>query len=192
MNRRPGYSSPLIDKEALGRQLAVLEPGPASRRQTVKVLKGMLAAAREEAERRLLADGRGTRCAESLSRTLDDIVSALFDLAGAQLFANTNPNQAERIAVVAVGGYGRGTLAPGSDIDLLFLLPNKQTARSESIVNFLLYSLWDSRLKVGHATRSVEDSIRLAQSDSTILTSILEARYICGDRTLFDDLIARF
>lgn len=192
MNRRPGYSSPLIDKEALGQQLAVLEPGPASRRQTVEVLKGMLAAARQEAERRLLGDGRGTRCAESLSRTLDDIVSALFDLAGARLFPNTNPNQAERIAIVAVGGYGRGTLAPGSDIDLLFLLPNKQTARSESIVNFLLYSLWDSRLKVGHATRSVEDSIRLAQSDSTILTSILEARYICGDRALFDDLIARF
>ena len=79
------------------------------------------------------------------------------------LYRAPNPSEAERIAIVAVGGYGRGTLAPGSDIDLLFLLPYKQTGWSESIIEFILYSLWDTRLKVGHATRSVDECIRLAQ-----------------------------
>src|SRR5207248_4384438 len=188
MDRRPAHSGPLVSRDALERALFALDPGPALRRETVAVLKDALAEARQEAERRLLADGRGTKCAESLSQAQDAIVSALFDLARSKLFPAANPTKSERLAIVAVGGYGRGTLAPGSDIDLLFLLPYKQTAWSESVVEFLLYSLWDMRLKVGHATRSVEDSIRLAQSDSTILTSILEARYICGDKLLYDDL----
>jgi [protein-PII] uridylyltransferase len=192
MERRPSHSSPLIDRDALRNDLFAIEPGPALRQKTVGILKDALAAARQEAERRLLADGRGTKCAESLSHAMDTIVSTTFEFACSKLFPAANPTEAERIAVVAVGGYGRGTLGPGSDIDLLFLLPYKQTGWSESVVEFLLYSLWDTRLKVGHATRSVEDSIRLAQSDSTILTSILEARYICGDRSLFDELVSRF
>jgi [protein-PII] uridylyltransferase len=192
MDRRPAQSSPLIDREALRHALSRLAVGPALRQNAVAVVKDVLQAARREAECRLLADGRGTRCAESLSRAQDEVISALFDLAQSKLFPSANPTQAERLAIVAVGGYGRGTLAPGSDIDLLFLLPYKQTGWSESIVEFLLYCLWDARLKVGHSTRSIEDSIRLARSDSTILTSILEARYICGDKSLFDDLAVRF
>jgi [protein-PII] uridylyltransferase len=83
---------------------------------------------------------------------------------------------------VAVGGYGRGTLAPGSDIDLLLLLPYKQTAWSESVVEWILYVLWDLGLKVGHATRRIDDSIRMAKTDNTILTTLIEARFVCGDR----------
>ena len=94
------------------------------------------------------------------------------------------------MAIVAVGGYGRGTLAPGSDVDLLFLLPYKQTPWGESVVEFILYMLWDLGLKVGHATRSVDECIRLSRSDMTIRTAMLEARYIWGDKALFDDLVA--
>jgi [protein-PII] uridylyltransferase len=96
------------------------------------------------------------------------------------------------MAVIATGGYGRGLLAPGSDIDLLFLLPYKQTAWGESIAETILYCLWDLGLKVGHATRSVDESIRQARADMTIRTSILESRFLFGDRRLFDELIARF
>src|SRR5687767_15611764 len=96
------------------------------------------------------------------------------------------------MTVVATGGYGRGLLAPGSDIDLLFLLPYKQTAWGESIAETILYCLWDLGLKVGYATRSVDESIRQARADMTIRTSILEARFLLGDRKLFDELIARF
>jgi [protein-PII] uridylyltransferase len=96
------------------------------------------------------------------------------------------------MAVVAVGGYGRGLLAPGSDIDLLFILPYKQTAWGESVAEAILYALWDMGLKVGHATRSVDECIRQARADMTIRTTILEARLITGDETLFNELVARF
>ena len=96
------------------------------------------------------------------------------------------------MAVVATGGYGRGLLAPGSDIDLLFLLPYKQTAWGEQVAEAMLYCLWDMGLKVGHATRSVDECIRQAKADMTIRTAILEARYLLGDRKLYDELTTRF
>ena len=187
--RKPGQ---LVDGAALRSRLAGLEPGGDLRKRVVDILKETLASARAEAERRLMADGKGTQCAMLLAEAQDEIIHSLFDLALKKLYRASNPSEAERITVVAVGGYGRGTLAPGSDIDLLFLLPYKQTGWSESVIEFILYSLWDTRLKVGHATRSVDDCIRLAQSDSTILTSILEARFICGEPSLFETLTKRF
>ena len=96
------------------------------------------------------------------------------------------------MAVVATGGYGRGLLAPGSDIDLLFVLPYKQTAWGESVAETILYCLWDMGLKVGHATRSINECIRHAKADMTIRTAVLEARFLLGDRKLFDELITRF
>jgi [protein-PII] uridylyltransferase len=162
------------------------------RKQVVELVKAELAQARLEAESNLMRDGRGTRCAMYLSDRQDEIIEALFEFARGTLYRSSNPSEAERIAIVAVGGYGRGTLAPGSDVDLLFLLPYKQTGWSESIIEFVLYSLWDARLKVGHATRSVDECIRLAKTDNTILTAILEARFICGDKALFDELTVRF
>ena len=77
-------------------------------------------------------------------------------------------------------GYGRGKLAPFSDIDLLFVLPYKETARQEQVINYILYLLWDLKLKVGQATRSVDECVRLAGRDLTIRTAMLESRYIGG------------
>jgi [protein-PII] uridylyltransferase len=185
-------SAPLIDGTVLRARLAELEPGKDLRPRIVAILKETLAAARAEAERQLMADGKGTRCAMHLAQAQDEIINALYEFAVRKIYRASTPSGAEKLAIVAVGGYGRGTLAPGSDIDLLFLLPYKQTGWSESVIEFILYALWDTRLKVGHATRSVDDCIRLAQSDSTILTSILEARYICGEESLFDTLNQRF
>ena len=103
------------------------------------------------------------------------LIRALFTLSG-RVYKAHNPSAAERIAVVAVGGYGRGTLAPGSDIDLLFLLPYKQTAWGESVVEFMLYLLWDPASRSAMRSGSIDESLRLARSDSTIQTAVLEAR----------------
>src|SRR5262245_9463428 len=92
------------------------------------------------------------------------------------------------MAIVATGGFGRRLLAPASDLDLLFVLPYKQTPWGESVVEYLLYLLWDLGLKVGHATRSVEQSLKLSKSDITIRTALLDARYILGDQSLFAQL----
>ncbi|HEU6443199.1 MAG TPA: [protein-PII] uridylyltransferase [Microvirga sp.] len=162
------------------------------RARLVPDLKLYLEEGRAKAEQELLDTKDGFVCAKYLSAHMDDLVRLVHHAVVRHLYPAGNPTSGERIAVVATGGYGRGTLAPGSDVDLLFLLPYKQTAWSESVVEAMLYVLWDLKLKVGHATRSVEDCIREAAADMTIRTSLLEARFLFGDRALFDDLVQRF
>src|ERR1700686_542676 len=120
-------------------------------------LKTALTQARTRAEELLLKDRHGRRCAERLCQTQDEIIRILFEFAADALYPPQVHSQAERMAVIATGGYGRGLLAPGSDIDLLFVLPYKQTAWGESVAEALLYCLWDMGQKVGHATRSVSE-----------------------------------
>ena len=155
-------------------------------------LKAELKSARKAVEARLMDDGKGTACAQRLSVIQDELICALYRFASTRAYPALNPSTSERVSVVAVGGYGRGTLAPGSDIDLLFVLPYKQTGWSESVIEYILYMLWDLGFKVGHSTRSIDECIRLAKADGTIMTAVLEARYVCGDRELCDELNERF
>ena len=95
---------------------------------------------------------------------------------------------AERLCVLAVGGFGRSEMAPHSDVDLLFVFPWKITSRAESVIETLLYILWDLKLKVGHASRTIKDCLRLGREDITIRTALLEHRYISGDQALATEL----
>ena len=88
-------------------------------------------------------------------------------------------------ALVATGGYGRGVLAPFSDIDLLFLTDNSMSARGKKAVEFMLYLLWDLGLKVGHATRSRSECLQEAKQDATVMTALLDARLVAGDPAIF-------
>src|SRR6267143_5091273 len=162
------------------------------RTHLAQLLKAEFIRARAIAQDVLLKDRHGRRCAERLCFIQDEIIRILFAAATRHLYRSPIPSGSERMAIVATGGYGRGLMAPGSDIDLLFLLPYKQTAWGEQIAEAILYCLWDMGLKVGHATRSVDDCIRLAQADMTIRTALLEARFLLGDRVLFDEMVARF
>src|SRR5690349_10577272 len=157
-----------------------------------QMLKAELIAARAAAQEILLKDRHGRRCAERLCFVQDEIIRILFSAATRHLYRSPIPSGAERMAVVATGGYGRGLMAPESDIDLLFILPYKQTAWGEQVAEAILYCLWDMGLKVGHATRSVDESIRQARSDMTIRTAVLETRFLTGDQPLYDELVARF
>ena len=158
------------------------------RNKASQLSRDYLASTHEAAQTQLLKDGKGTACAIALSAAQDVIIKGLFALATARI----GQGKVLHLSVIATGGYGRGTLAPGSDIDLLFLLGAKASPEVNAVVEFLLYALWDCKLKVGHATREVDDCIRLAKTDNTILTSILEARYICGEENLFVELSRRF
>jgi len=162
------------------------------RNAITQLLKGELAEAREAAQAQLLKDRHGRRCAERLCVVQDEIIRILFNAATKHLYHSPTPSDSERMAVVATGGYGRGLMAPESDIDLLFILPYKQTAWGEQVAEAILYCLWDMGLKVGHATRSIDESIRQARADMTIRTSVLETRFLTGDRALYDELVTRF
>ena len=190
-------SGELLDTEAISAELARLADDFSGRDRELRAavaqrLKAALAEARVVAEQLLLEDRHGRRCAERLCRLHDDVVQVLYDFAVRRLYPPQTASDAEHMAIVATGGYGRGLMAPGSDIDLLFLLPYKQTAWGESVAEAILYCLWDMGLKVGHATRSVDECIRQAKADMTIRTALLEARFLLGERKLFDQLVARF
>ena len=197
VQRPPRSTSELIDPAALAADLKALAKRHGGREAELRSavaqhLKAALTQARARAEDLLLKDRHGRRCAERLALLQDEIIRILFEFAASELYPSRVPSEAERMAVVATGGYGRRLLAPGSDIDLLFVLPYKQTAWGESVAEALLYCLWDMGLKVGHATRSVDESIRQAKADMTIRTALLESRYLFGDLKLYNELTGRF
>lgn len=188
----------LIDLSTLDQDIKALidqfgDPSsPKCRSAFLALLKKAVANGRKHAEILLLEDGSGLKCASRLSSLQDELIGIIHKFALGYIYRVDNPSAGERMAVLAVGGYGRGTLAPGSDIDLLFLLPYKQTPWGESVVEYILYMLWDLSFKVGHATRDVEECIRLSRQDMTIRTAVLEARFLWGDRELFDEMQERF
>ncbi len=118
----------------------------------------------------------------------DQIVTIILDVATKLLHPAPNPTEAEKLSLIAVGGYGRGEMAPHSDVDLLFLTPYKITPWAESVIESMLYMLWDLKLKIGHASRTVKDCVRLAREDYTIRTSLVEYRYLAGDEPLANSL----
>ena len=122
---------------------------------------------------------------ELRAKAIDAVILSTFDVVNTYAFPIANPTKADKLSIIAVGGYGRGNLAPGSDIDILILTPYKITPRIEQIVETLLYILWDLKLKVGYAIRSLEDNISKAKLDNTICTALLDARLISGDQDLW-------
>jgi [protein-PII] uridylyltransferase len=186
----------LFDPDAviadLGRIASSGVSGEDQKRAVTQRLKTVLADSSAKAEALLLRDRQGGSCAARLCQMQDDIIRVIYTHAVTLLYPSATPAEGEQMAIVATGGYGRGLMAPGSDIDLLFLLPRRRTTWGEQVAETILYGLWDIGLKVGHATRSVDDSVRLAREDMTIRTSILEARFLLGNRALFDEMIERF
>ncbi|MDE2166201.1 MAG: [protein-PII] uridylyltransferase [Alphaproteobacteria bacterium] len=183
----------VVDRRTL---LAALEKLAAEQtpppQQLVAFLKEALAAGRAEIRQRFDEDGSGVDAAHALSFLMDQLIRVLYDFTVGHVYPAANPTAGERMALVAVGGYGRGELAPFSDIDLLFLLPYKATPHTEQVVEYMLYALWDLGLKVGQSTRSIAETIAQAKADLTIRTAILEARYVWGDQQIFDEMKAAF
>jgi len=184
----------IIDRRALSEALSALAADSASpdRDSIVKLLRDALTHGRAEIQARFEGGGSAAHCVAEQCFLIDQLIRTLFDFVDEYIYPAANPTQGEKLAVVAVGGYGRGEMAPFSDVDLLFLLPYKRTPHTEQVVEYLLYLMWDLRLKVGHSVRSVDESLRYAKSDLTIRTALLEARYIWGEQALFTELKTRF
>ena len=197
MDQPAPITAPYFDFDLLRQEAAELAHSHSGQDSTLRMalverLRRLVEDARTAARRQLERDGDGRACAEGLSAFQDALIRLAFEFTTTHVYRADNPSIAERMAVVAQGGYGRGLLAPGSDIDLLFLLPYKQTAWGESVAEYMLYLLWDLGFKVGHATRDIDQCIRLSLSDMTIRTALLDSRLLLGDEALYADFHHRF
>jgi [protein-PII] uridylyltransferase len=128
----------------------------------------------------------GLEVVSAYSTMMDHLIRHLFGQVSDD-FIRRYPSENQRCAVVAQGGYGRGELNPYSDIDLLFLYSWKVSPYVEAVTERLLYTLWDAGLQVGHATRTVKESIALSASDMKVKTALLDARYLCGNYDLYQE-----
>ena len=185
----------VIDRRTLTAAVAdlVAEHGPKARLQVVELLRGALDSGRAEIARRL-ADKptAGHDVAEAQAFLVDQLVRVIHDHVVTEVYPSNNRSTGERLTIMAVGGYGRGEMAPHSDVDIAFLTPSKQTSWCEQVIEAILYFMWDLALKVGHSSRSLDDMVRMARSDLTIRTALLEGRYVWGDQDLFAEAQKRF
>jgi [protein-PII] uridylyltransferase len=178
----------ILDRRALSDALTGTDRATAA-----ALLKQALADGRAEIARRLEErPWQGSETAAAYAFLTDQLVRSLYDHVTQYLFPVANPTASERLLIMAVGGYGRGEMALHSDIDIAFVTPWKPTGWTEQVIETMLYLLWDLRLKVGHSSRSPEETIAAAAGDHTVRTALLEARYLWGDEALFDELQARF
>ena len=185
----------IIDRRLLADALAALEGAgeTALRNAATALLKPALIAGSAEVARRIAAQpGNGRDAAAAQCFLTDQIIRLIYDFTTQRLYPINNPTASERLCLAAVGGYGRGEMAPYSDVDIAFITPYKPTGWTEQIIESMLYTLWDLGLKVGHSSRSVDEVVRMAKDDLTIRTAYLEARYVWGDEALYDEASARF
>jgi [protein-PII] uridylyltransferase len=164
------------------------EGGPLARDEALERLRRQLGRIQIRVQEQFEAQElSGLAAARWLAALMDGLVLAIHAYALAMVPAR---NAAEReeppFALVASGGYGRGVLAPYSDIDLLFLTEGPSGPRAQRTVEFILYLLWDMGLKVGHATRSIRDCMEESARDATVLTALVDARFLVGDQAVFD------
>ena len=164
-----------------------------SRTKVVELLRQALADGREEIARRLTAKpSGGTECAAAQAFLVDQLIRLIHDHVVDHVYRASNRSTGERLAIMAVGGYGRGEMAPHSDVDIAFLTPTKPTSWCEQVIEAMLYFLWDLGLKVGQSSRSLDEMVRMCRGDLTIRTAMLEGRYVWGDQNLFDEASRRF
>ena len=186
----------IFDEEAvvaaISDAVAAADEPPEARPVATQVLRDAFKAGRDRiAEAFWQRRSAGLSAARSYAWLTDCVVRHAFEFVRVHQFPLPNPTRGESISLLAVGGSGRGEMAPFSDVDLLFLTPYKQTAWGESVIEATLYMLWDFNLKVGHSSRTPDDCLRLGAQDLTIRTALLERRYLAGDKQLADELDAK-
>ncbi len=182
----------IIDRRALADTLAQHPDGASFVPFATALLTDALAAGRAEIATRINALPQdGLAHAAATAFLTDQILRLSFDVAFRQ-FPNPNPTQAQRLCLVALGGYGRGEMAPYSDVDLMVLTPTPRASWCEQVIEAMLYLLWDLKLKVGQAIRTIPELLVLTRDDMTARTAMLEARFLAGESALFDEAEGRF
>jgi len=186
---------PLSDQRAIidRRTLAAEIAAAASRDAVLALLRDALEQGREELSRRLAEHpSAGHAHCGGHSFLLDQLIRLIHDYAAERLAPVPEGETAKAMTVVAAGGYGREEMAPHSDVDIAFIVERAEDKRTVALVEAILYLLWDLGLTVGHSVRTLDDVVSMSKADGTILTALLECRYLWGDEALYDAATRRF
>jgi len=179
----------IIDRRAVAERLNELRDGRKLAAEAAAILRGALEYGRAEVAKRLIEKpGDGRSAAQATAFLHDQLVRLVHDFVAERLL----DRPPAELALVGLGGTGRGEMAPFSDLDLMFLTAKAPTPEQERAAEAMLHLLWDLKLKVGHSIRSVPQLIALAKKDMTVRTAVLEARWLWGDEALFDAAMRRF
>jgi len=179
----------IIDRRAIADRLQRLRSGKKLASEGVAILRAALEQGRAEIARRLAIEpGNGRAAAQGTAFLHDQLVRLTYDFLTERMLDGPPGD----LALVGLGGTGRGEMAPFSDLDLMFLTAKAPTADQERLSEAMLHVLWDLKLKVGHSLRSTAQLIGLAKKDMTVRTAFLEARWLWGDEKLFDVAMRRF
>jgi [protein-PII] uridylyltransferase len=180
----------IIDRRAIADRIAALKAGKKLNGEVSRILRAALADGRAEIARRLAEEpGHGRAAAQATAFLHDQLVRLAYDFVTQRVLAEPPETG---LALVGLGGTGRGEMAPYSDLDLMVLTAKAATSRDEQAAEAIFHLLWDLKLKLGHSIRSIPQLIALAKKDMTIRTAFLEARWLWGDDKLFDLAMHRF
>lgn len=185
----------IVDRRKLAEAIATLadDKGEAARQPIVELLRDTLESGRAEIARRLDAKpSSGHECTAGQAFLIDQLLRLIHDYVVEYVYPVANRTKAERLTLIAVGGYGRAEMAPQSDVDIAFITPMKRAPWCEQVIEAMLYLLWDLGLQIGHSSRTVQDTLKMSREDLTIRTALLEGRYIWGDEELYAEVSQRF
>jgi len=170
-------------------QPAPLTNEPASR---LKECRAEVVAIRTHAQSLFVGGATGIQVAAAISEATEEFVKRVFQETVDRLPEDRRTFVAKHVAVIAVGGTGRGELCPYSDVDLLFLIRPLAKQAAGDCVSQAVRDYWDAGLRLGHAVRGIADTLSLARQEIDVATALVEARLLWGDRGLFEQLVADF
>jgi [protein-PII] uridylyltransferase len=179
----------IIDRRAIGDRLQSLRGGSKLTAEATAILREALQSGRAEIARRLGEEpGNGRAAAQATAFLHNQLVRLSYDFVIERLF-DQGPDP---VAIVGLGGTGRGEMAPFSDLDIMFLTAKAPSPDQGRLSEAILHILWDLKLKVGHSLRSTAQLMTLAKKDMTVRTAFLEGRWMWGDQKMFDGAMRRF
>ncbi len=173
----------IVDFESLNKQLknnATEFPSERVNPALIKLLKNAVNTIDEGLKEIYQHGGDVNTIVYGRSSLIDQLIEVIYS----HLFKDLN----QEIALIAVGGYGRGELHPRSDIDLMILLKEEENKNTKDLLEKCLMLLWDIRLEIGHSVRTIEECVTESTKDITVATNIMESRLLVGSESLFSEM----
>ena len=171
------YLNPTVTVDASDPVLKQADAALESAAVRPDVARSLLIQCSEALEERFLAGEPVGDLVRLRARFVDRILSALW---------RHRATDVKDVALVAVGGYGRGELHPHSDVDILLLLPPRLSDNGKSVLSAFVTVLWDVGLEIGHSARTVKECVKEAAGDISVATTLMESRLLCGPEAPYD------